>query len=187
VDHSIAIEKLVASRRAYEDGVSKYYDEVLEDVIRAVETTGSVGKADIGALVLWKRISASTRWASALLAKPDTEVRRVTTEVVALARDPAAPASEAASAALARLAGLPGFKARGALASAVLLAAAPDRMAIYDRRARAGLREIGLPMSGTKNVYRRYMETVEDLRRQLRLHGHEWTARDVDKALYWLG
>lgn len=181
------VEQLVEARRAYEARVSEHYDEVLEAVIQSVESSGSVGKADIGALVLWKRISASTRWASALLAEPDAEIRRTTTEVVALARNAAVPAPEAASDALACLAELPGFKTRGALASAVLLAAAPDRMAIYDRRARAGLREVGCPLSGTKNIYRRYLETVEELRSQLLQHGYEWTARDVDKALYWLG
>lgn len=182
-----AVDKLIAARCAYQRGVSRHYDEVLNEVIRSVESSGSVGKADIGALALWKRISASTRWASALLAEPDAEVRRTTTEVVALARNAAVPAPEAASDALACLAALPGFKTRGALASAVLLAAAPDRMAIYDRRARTGLRRIEHPLSGTKNIYRRYLETVEELRDQLLQHGYEWTARDVDKALYWLG
>ncbi|OLT53440.1 hypothetical protein BJF89_17590 [Corynebacterium sp. CNJ-954] len=167
--------------------MSDHYDELLEQVIRRVDSSGSLGKAEIAALSFWKRLNANTRWASALLVRPDAEVHAVTARVVAAARDRSVPTPDAASAALELLAVLPGFKARGPLASAVLLAAAPDRMAVYDRRARAGLARIDCPLVGTSRVYVRYITLVETLADQVNARGYQWTARDVDKALYWLG
>lgn len=94
---------------------------------------------------------------------------------------------KAASAGRRALAALPGFKNGDALASALLLAAAPERMAVYDRRAQSGLRTLGFALSAAPGRYARYMRLVEDLRVIAKRHGHPWTARDVDVALYELG
>ncbi|MFC4003751.1 hypothetical protein ACFS2C_10270 [Prauserella oleivorans] len=60
-------------------------------------------------------------------------------------------------------------------------------MAVYDRRAHAALGALGVSLTGTRQVYRRYMEQVEMLRAGARHRGLEWTARDIDVALFWLG
>lgn len=60
-------------------------------------------------------------------------------------------------------------------------------MAVYDRRARAGLKILDLTLSAAPGRYGRYMKLVEDLRLSAAMRGHTWTARDVDVALYWLG
>lgn len=75
-----------------------------------------------------------------------------------------------------------------ALPSALILAAAPDRMAVYDRRARKGLAKVCLPLRDGPGRYRRYMDLVEQCRVELAEQGAGiHTARDVDLALYWLG
>ncbi|EFE72181.1 predicted protein [Streptomyces viridosporus ATCC 14672] len=98
---------------------------------RRARGEGSPGKADIGALLLWKRLRAGTRWAGALMAVADAEVRRATAAAVAAVRDTSLSRGAAARASRATLAGLPGFVSGDAPASAVLTAAAPDRMAVY--------------------------------------------------------
>jgi len=61
-------------------------------------------------------------------------------------------------------------------------------MAVYDRRAQAGLEMLGLVLTPAEGRYRRYMALVEDIRADVILrHGRAWTARDVDLALYWIG
>ena len=83
---------------------------------------------------------------------------------------------------------LPGSSTGDALASAVLLAAAPDRMAVYDRRAQTALQRLGLELTASPGRYGRYMGLVEQLREQAAsMAGSLWKARDVDLALYWLG
>ncbi|MFF8293578.1 hypothetical protein ACF068_30835 [Streptomyces sp. NPDC016309] len=61
------------------------------------------------------------------------------------------------------LAHLPGFRTGDALASTVLTAAAPDRMAIYDRRAHSGLRTLDIPLSHAPGRYSRYIERIDQL------------------------
>lgn len=182
-----AWEKLRASHVAYQLGTSSAYDEVLTEVADRIRTTGAIGKADIGALLFWKRLRADTTWVRGLMAKPEQDVRAVTAKAVAAVNNPSLTAPEAASAGRRELAALPGFKTGDALASALLLAAAPGRMAVYDDRANAGLKALGLSLSAARGRYGRYMELVEDLRSTANLHGHAWIARDVDTALFWLG
>jgi hypothetical protein len=43
------VQLLVQARQQYEKSTSKHYDEVLTEVTARAETTGSLGKADIGA------------------------------------------------------------------------------------------------------------------------------------------
>jgi hypothetical protein len=182
-----AWEKLRASHAAYQVGTSPVYDEVLAEVADRIRMTGAIGKADIGALLFWKRLRADTTWVRDLMTKPEQDVRAVTAKAVAAANNPMLTVPEAASAGRRELAVLPGFKTGDALASALLLAAAPGRMAVYDDRAGAGLKALGLSLTAARGRYGRYMELVEDLRSTANLHGHAWSARDVDTALFWLG
>lgn len=119
---------------------------------------------------------------------PESDVRGVTEEAATAARDTVVTTPGAAGRARSALSGLPGFDRGDALASALLLAAAPGRMAVYDRRAQQGLERLGIPLTSARGRYRRYMTLVEQLRLAVRdAHGGNWTNRDVDLALYSLG
>lgn len=182
-----AVERLVAARREYERVISPSYDDALPEIIKRVGSTGSIGKADLGAVVLWKRLNASTRWATQLMSWPDTDVREVTGAAVTCVRDEARTLPDAAAAGRSKLTGLPGFTTGDALASAVLFIAAPTRMAVYDRRSQAGIERLGLHLSPKPGRYGRYMALVERLTLATREAGTDWQPRDVDLALYWLG
>ena len=82
----------------------------------------------------------------------------------------------------------PGFGQGTALASALLTAAAPTRLAVYDKRARSGLQkvELELPDRGPR-FYARYMTLIEQCRTEGTDEGNRWSARDVDLALWILG
>lgn len=83
---------------------------------------------------------------------------------------------------------LPGAGIGDAFASAIILAAAPERVAIYDYHAHLGLWRLGLRLDETPGLYGRYMELVEQCRAELREHRcGEWTAREVDLALFTHG
>ena len=166
---------------------ASHYDEVLDEVAGRCIETGSLGKLDIGALVFWKRLRANTPWAEHLLDKSESDVRKVTAEAVRCARDESLSVPEAARLARTKLVGLPGFQTGDAVASALIVAAAPDRMAVYDKNAHAGLRELGLELSNASGRYGRYMGLIEQLRAEVNATGRSWRARDVDLALYWLG
>ena len=71
------------------------YDETLQDVIGRVAAAGSLGKSDLGALLLWKRIQVGA-WAKKLLDMADTDVREITRKAVVAARDPEANVADAA-------------------------------------------------------------------------------------------
>ncbi|PXY28439.1 hypothetical protein BAY60_16105 [Prauserella muralis] len=163
------------------------YDEVLREVAARIAATGSIGKADIGALVLWKRIRADTRWARRLGDMPDQQVREATAAAVAAANDDRLPVADAGRQGCAELRKVPGFRHGPALASALLTAAAPDRMAVYDRRAMTGLSRLGLELTGWNDRYGRYLHRIEVLRAVAAEYGEDWRARDVDIALYHLG
>jgi len=182
------VARVQIAHEEYHATDSGAYDEALLEVSERVEERGSVGKADIGALVLWKRMRADTRWARSLSLMTDAAVRQITGEAVTAVRDARLATPEAAGRGRAALGKLPGFARGDALASALLVAAAPDRMAVYDRRAQAGLEMLGLVLTPAEGRYRRYMALVEDIRADVGLrHGRAWTARDVDLALYWIG
>ena len=182
-----AWEVLLDSHARYRAGTSLMYDEVLFEVTDRVRATGSIGKADVGSLLFWKRLRADTPWVRKLMTMPEVDVRAVTEKAVVAASDTSGTIPEAASAGRGALSPLPGFATGDALASALLLAAAPEKMAIYDERAQAGLERLGLVLSAARGRYGRYMELVEVLRATAALKGHTWSARDVDVALYWLG
>ncbi|MER6675129.1 hypothetical protein [Streptomyces sp. NPDC000983] len=176
---------LVPARAAYLEAVTPHYDEVLHDVARRAEESGSLGKADLAALVVWKRIDARTRWARELMSRADSEVRKVTERAVSAVREPDLTRGEAAKAGRAILAGLPGFRTGDALASAVLTAAAPSRMAVYDRHVQHTLDALGLTLTAAPGRYGRYLQLLDDLLRHGGDRADPWTARDVDTALYW--
>lgn len=180
-------DKLFKAHREYISGASRAYDEVLYAAAERIRSTKSIGKADIGSLLLWKRLRADTRWVRNLMLIPDKEVREHTYKAVEAANDLSCPVPEAAVSGRTALSPLPGFQAGDALASALLLAAAPERMAVYDRRAQLGLERLGLQLSPARGRYGRYMELVESIRLSASANGQVWTARDVDVALYWLG
>lgn len=180
-------ERLVAARAKYRATVPAVYDEVLMEVAQRATERGSLGKADIGALVMWKRLRADTRWVSDLMGTPEAKVRAVTEKAVASARNMSRPRGEAAQQAREVLWELPGFKHGAALASAVLTAAAPDRMAVYDRRAQQGLELLGFFLGPVPGRYGRYMDLLDHLLACGGPRAEGWTARDVDTALYQLG
>ncbi|GAA2638737.1 hypothetical protein [Streptomyces axinellae] len=179
-------QRLVSARQTYTDTVSPYYDETLQQVTQRARDSGNIGKADIGALLMWKRLRADTPWAADLLALADADVRRATAAATTAARDTTLSRSSAAQAGRAALASLPGFRTGDALASAVLTAAAPDRMAVYDRRAHSGLRTLGITLSHAPGRYSRYIETIDQLLADAPAPIRNWTARDIDTALYWI-
>ena len=139
----------------YEQQTAVAYDEVLVEVAARISTTGSIGKSDIGALLLWKRLRADTPWARQLMSMAEAEVRTLTARAVDAVRDTAVPVPEAASLGRRLLSSLPGFTTGDALASALLVAAAPDRMAIYDRRAQRGLELLEDSLSSSRGRYGR--------------------------------
>ncbi|MEU9737515.1 hypothetical protein [Streptomyces sp. NPDC048002] len=182
-----AWDVLVPARAGYLAGVSPHYDEVLHEVAQRTEHTGSLGKTDIGALVVWKRLSAQTRWVTELMSLPDTQVRAVTERAVTAVRDHTVPRSEAARTGRGIIWELPGFRTGDALASAILTAAAPHRMAVYDRRVQHALDTLGLTLTPTPGRYGRYMQLLGDLIEHGAAPAAGWTARDLDTALYWTG
>lgn len=180
-------ETLLRSHTEYKAATSLAYDEVLTEVTEKIRATASIGKADIGALLFWKRLRADTTWVRQLMTMQEREVRAVTEKAVSEVNDLSLSIPAAASAGRRALSPLPGFDKGDALASALLLAAAPERMAVYDRRAQSGLEILGLTLTAAPGRYGRYMTLVETLRATASQHRHTWIARDVDVALFWLG
>jgi hypothetical protein len=162
------------------------YDEVLLEVQAAAKLSGSIGKSDIGALMLWKRLNLNSKWARTLNDLPDTRVREVTRAAIAKARDPSRVIPEAAGSARIDLLDLPGCRTGAAVASTILTAGAPDRMAVYDRWAVDALVDLGFP--NPAGDYSRYMGCVCSLLDKVnKADVMAWRPRDVDKALYELG
>ncbi|KUN38619.1 hypothetical protein AQJ30_13845 [Streptomyces longwoodensis] len=179
-------QRLASAHQAYTDTVSPHYDETLHQVTQRARECGDIGKADIGALLMWKRLRADTPWASELMALADADVRCATAAATAAVRDTTRNRSSAAQAGRAALASLPGFRTGDALASAILTAAAPERMAVYDQRAHSGLLTLGIPLSHAPGRYRRYIDAIDRLLAATPAPIGHWTARDMDTALYWL-
>lgn len=182
-----AWDVLIPARAGYLAAVSPHYDEVFHDVVQRTEHAGSLGKTDIAALVVWKRLSAQTRWVTELMSLPDTHVRAVTERAVTAVRDTTLPRSEAARTGRGIIWELPGFRTGDALASAILTAAAPQRMAVYDSRVQHALDTLGLTLTPTPGRYGRYLQLLDDLLQHRGARADGWTARDIDTALYWTG
>lgn len=178
---------LSAAREAYRAAVPAAYDEVLADVAERARETGSLGKADIASLVVWKRLRADTPWVVELMGLRDAQVRAVTVEAVRAVRDGGTPRAAAAREGRRLLLGLPGCRTGDALASSLLTAAAPDRMAVYDRHTQSGLQRLGYQLTSAPGRYGRYMDLLDGLLVRSGPDAQGWTARDLDTALYWLG
>ncbi|MFD3557955.1 hypothetical protein ACFWWA_38545 [Streptomyces goshikiensis] len=178
---------LVPARDEYMSAISPHYDEVFWDVAQRVERSGCLGKTDIAALVVWKRLSAQTRWVTALMSLPDSHVRDVTERALTSVQDLDLSRGKAAQEGRGAIAKLPGFVTGDALASAVLTAAAPRRMAVYDQRVQRALDLCGLTLTKESGRYGRYMEIIDTLLTHSEGRADDWTARDVDIALYWVG
>ncbi len=183
-DRAVKLREGVERHRT---NASRFYDEVVEEVAERAARTGSVGKADIGALVAWKRLNASTRWMSDLMCTPEETVRAATTNAREAALATELNIQTAAGGARSALSSIPGFSVGDALASAVIYALAPHRMAVYDRRAQAGLERIGLTLTAKPGRYARYMALVEQLISETKHSGSELSSREIDLALFTLG
>jgi len=178
--------RLASGLAAAKATISPHYDEILEEVAQRIEAASSVGKGDIGMLVVWKRLRADTRWVQKLLGLAEERVRELTGPVVTAARGD--DVIDAAHQARELLRPLPGFRSGTALASAILTAACPTRLAVYDKRARRGLRDVELELSDdVPRFYAAYMTLIEQCRSEALQEGHRWSAHDVDLALYMLG
>jgi hypothetical protein len=171
----------------YRQSVSPFYDEVVGEVSERGARSGSIGKADIGALVAWKRLNASTPWMHDLMRTPEESVRAATTQASQAANDTELSIQAAAAAARSALSPIPGFRIGDALASAVIYALAPNRMAVYDRRAQKGLELVGLALTPRPGRYGRYMTLVEQLTDETRHTGSALSSREIDLALFTLG
>ena len=176
------LDSLVAAQNRYPSGSEDdHYDEILDEIHQRITTTGSVGKSDIGALMLWKRLNLNTRWARSLNNESDKRVREITSEAIGLASSGDIP--EAARDARTALRDLPGCRSGAAVASTILTAAWPERMAVYDRHAAKALTDLNFEHPHGR--YSVYMASVCTLADQLSDHtGAVWLPRDVDKALF---
>lgn len=171
----------------YSQTATPFYDEALNLVAQRYGDQQSIGKVEIGGLLLWKRLRANTPWAKDLMNSPEDKVRQATGRAFIAAHEKGLSTPQAAQNARNELVGLPGFRSGDALASAILLAAAPERLAVYDSRAHRGLNLLGIRLGYARGRYFRYMQEVEILRSLAADHGYEWSARDVDLALFWFG
>lgn len=179
--------KIIAALGEHRSTASVHYDEVLDAVASLAQREESIGKAQIGGLVLWKRLNASTRWARDLMSTPEEGVLAATGEAFQGANAQDLSVEEAARTARRALMPLPGFKSGDALASAVIVALAPARMAVYDRRAHAALTALGIRLGDSPGRYARYMALVEQLRQDCASAGEYFSAREIDLALFTLG
>lgn len=181
------VGELHAAVERYRKSVSPFYDEVVEEVSKRAAQQGNLGKADIGALVAWKRLNANTRWMANLMRTSDETVRASTAEARRSALQDGSTLELAAAGARSALAPIPGFGVGDALASAVIYALAPGRMAVYDRRAQAGLELLGLELTSKSGRYARYMALVDQLVSEARVEGLSLSAREIDLGLFALG
>lgn len=163
------------------------YDEVLREVSARAADQGSIGKADIGALVVWKRSNATSPWSKNLMNTPDAEVRAVTGRAYSLVNDGTRSIPEAGGEARQLLRHVQGLDGGGAIASAVLLAMSPTRMAVWDRRVNKSLKAIDRKPKGRRHHYRSYLEIIVELvgmMQEATDDSHTVTPREVDLALF---
>lgn len=118
---------------------------------------------------------------------PEAKVRDVTARAYALANDSSKFIPEAGDEARQELRSIPGLGGGGAIASAVLLAMSPSRMAVWDLRVNKSLRALGREPKGHRHRYRNYLEVVVDLADAMQgatEDDHAVIPREVDLALY---
>lgn len=170
--------------------ISPHYDEPFMHVSQQIAERQSAGKGDIAVIAFWKRVRADTPWVADLLSMSEAAVRAITAEAVREVRS-APDVAVAARRGRDALRSLPGFRSGDPLASALLCAIDPVRLAVYDVRAERGLQIVGTPVPkgrrGVHDYYARYMTVIEHLRREGRELRHDWSPREVDIALYQIG
>lgn len=174
-------------RLSQEHQSASIYDEVLREVSQRAAEQRSIGKADIGALVVWKRLNASTTWATKLMQTPDATVREATGRAWLMVNDETVPVPEAGGTARGMLRDVPGMGGTGAVASAVLVALSPHRMAVWDRRVGKTLTAMGRSPKRGNGKYASYLQTTLELAEDMREASGAWrsfTPRDVDLALF---
>lgn len=171
-------QALVHALEVYDTPAGSVYDEILHEVHDRIARAGDAGKVDIAAITFWKRSGQGSKWISALLQRPESEVRAATR---------AAFAADDDGQALAALAVLPGFKQKEAMSTALLCAYDPMNYPVMDRRALKALDAIDHGVGRHRGMTLRYFTTVRELRDALTTERPGTTARDVDKALYVLG
>ncbi len=176
------LEKAMAKVRQ----ISPHYDDVLREISDRIDASGSLGKGDIATLAFWKRIRTDS-WAEDFLILPEAKVRAVTGQAVVAASGQ--DLIVAASRARELLRKLPGFVTGSAMSSAVLTAIRPSDMAVYDRNANKGLKDIELDLADDEpNHYAEYIRRIEQCRAEARVvGGHRWSGHEVDLSLYMLG
>jgi hypothetical protein len=136
--------------------------------------------------MLWKRLNLSTQWTRDLNDMPDRYVREITSAAIQLARNTALAIPDAAREARVKLLALPGCRSGQAIASTILTAGAPDRMAVYDDRAVQGLKQLGC--AAPQGKYSTYMSVVCTLLDAIHSERDvNWRPRDIDKALFMIG
>lgn len=186
----------------YQQYWRRRHDEVLIEVSQRVQQRECLTKADIGALAFWMRTDAGSGWVCELHRYPDAFVQEVTSRAFVAVQEGDIPAAGQRGCLILReLSGLVPTPEAGSslpLVSAILLACAPHRMALWNSRVEAGLNspetgpEIQAP-SGGDGQYGKYLDICERVAAQLtqtsyaRLHRKVFTPRDADTALSQLG
>lgn len=186
----------------YQQYWRRRHDEVLNEVSQRVQQREYLTKADIGALAFWMHADTGSGWVPELHRYPDAYVQEVTSRAFVAVQDGDIPAAGQRGCEILReLSDLaPTEEARFSLplASAILLACAPHRMAIWNSRVEAALDspETGPGIQspfGRDDQYAKYLEICEYVAAQLtqtsyaRLHRKLFTPRDADTALSQLG
>ncbi len=140
-----------------------------------------------GAIAAWKRLNTSTQWMRNFMSTADSAVRDATANACKAAAATDGDIQSAASNARSALSPIPGFRKGDTLASAVIYSLAPHCMAVYDRRAQAGLEFIGLSLTHKPGRYGRYMALIGQVITEAERHGNPLSPREVDLALFTLG
>ena len=160
------------------DQYGPFYDEVFWEVSSRIREQGEAGKLELAALICWKR-SGQGHWVSDLMELPDTEARKRSHAAFA----PRMTDQER----LDVLATLPGFKAKSAIATAVLACNDPAEFGVLDRRALDGLRRIERPIKLGRGETLRYLDRLRQLRDLVSVARPGVTARNLDQSLWFIG
>jgi hypothetical protein len=170
-----AKKALSTALSAYPD----YYDEVFDEVHHRMRRQHHATKLDLNALATWKRVRTTT-WAGDLNLLPQSTVVNATKGAFARGIGDHSRVNA--------LSDIPGFRARGAVTSALLAAWDPTLYGVLDknaRRARSKVVASGCLCSWYDLVT--YEEHLRLLAGELSTHETTWIPRQVDMALYVLG
>lgn len=184
IEEELHADVLRSAYRHFQTLAKESYDEVFTQVHELYIQNGAIGKLEIGALMMWKRLNLNTTWTARLNETPDDEVRRQTREALAILNaneDPTVAMTKARTS----LRVLPGFGGP-AVVSTVVSVADPVRFAVYDRNAHAAVVDV-LGLQLKKGYLGEYTSVVTRLRHLVGGNDAPWPARHIDLALYTLG